>query len=66
MKIEINFKTPDAVYDAIERSFSNTFPLHMTPLDKRATIDHYKNKLDKWIEYGESVTLVYDTLRPIP
>lgn len=63
MKIEINFKTPDAVYDAIDRAFSGdkTFPLHMTELDKKATICHYKDKLRKWIEYGESVTLVYDT-----
>ena len=46
MIIPIGFKTPDAVwYALLENEHS----------------EEYQRKLKKWIEYGERVTLLFDT-----
>lgn len=50
MKINIGFKTPDAVYYALDD--------HITDGEKQDIEKH----LEKWIEYGECVTLIYDTV----
>ena len=51
MKIEICFKNPDAIDDAIDEKG------HISP-EERETI---KKICDKWFEYREYVTLIVDT-----
>lgn len=49
MKISIFFKTPDVLYYALE---------DIKDEEQKREI---KEKLSKWIEYGEGVTLTYDS-----
>lgn len=57
MKIQLCFKTPDVVNDALERS-------GMGPTRDNTgwmTDGTIKHKLEKWIEYGEYLTMEFDT-----
>ncbi len=52
MKVEVMFKTPDAVDYAIEEIVE----------DHGGTIgDAVKESLSKWIRYGEVITIEFDT-----
>ena len=60
MKIEIKFKTPDAVYYAIEDLIDST----ESACEDTGFVEYVENikkDLDQWILYGELVTLVFDT-----
>ena len=62
MILRINFKTPDAVdcaiCDALEREEENW---HMNDEQKDETEERLKEDLNKWIEYGECLTVEYDS-----
>lgn len=63
MKIQILFKTPDAV----DRAISESISLH-TEYHRKETRHYYdselyakaKKALEKWIKYGENVTIEID------
>jgi hypothetical protein len=57
VKLEIHFKTPDTVDLALEEVKDDP---EDPECNDEALRDELKHKIRKWIEYGESVTLIYD------
>ena len=53
MKLILTFKTPNVVSEAIENQCSQQI--------KALEVAELELKLAKWIDYGEYVTLEYDT-----
>lgn len=51
MKIKLTFKTPDAVYDALNDS----------NIDDDVKRDRIYAGIGKYVEYGEYLTVEYDT-----
>lgn len=65
MKIEVYLKDPDGFYEGVSKAVSDS--LQDLPLsDKERDVVHeerihsWTDKLSKWVEYGEYVTLVFD------
>jgi len=50
MKIKVTFKTPDVIDDAVR---------DIEDEDERAEVADY---LKRWIEYGEYITIEFDTI----
>lgn len=66
MKVRITFKDPDGPDDAIEEAFDNADDLPKDEEEREAVVEMRVEKLrealtDKWLPYGEYVTLEYDT-----
>jgi hypothetical protein len=63
MKIRVSFKTPDVVENAIYGDLIQTFDEHneetLHILKERA--QEILNQLTKWVRYGESITIEFDT-----
>jgi hypothetical protein len=57
MIVPIYFKTPDTVAYALKDALGNPYKDE----DVRNATDKTKTILEKWIEYGEGVTLLFDT-----
>lgn len=53
MKLELIFKTPDVVDMAIDNMYGE-------PLEEEQ-VSEIKQKLSKWIKYGEILKLEYDS-----
>jgi len=65
-KILVTLKDPDAVCDALEEHINRELADNDLPLDEQDALrevrkDRYKNIVDEWFEYGEYVTLEFDT-----
>ena len=67
MKIKITVKDPDGVYDSINATVKNSVAL-IAGLDddereemEESRAESVGEKLSKWIEYGEYITVEFDT-----
>lgn len=63
MKIQISFKCPDAVGYAVQDAFEGVEekdPDTDEPVVDGLTADDVKDKLAKWIQYGENITVEFD------
>jgi hypothetical protein len=66
MIIEITFKDPDTVSDAVRDAVIASIPKEITDeYEREALIEKRESeqydKLQKWIEHGEYVTVQFDT-----
>jgi hypothetical protein len=65
MRVKITFKDPDAVGEHVRNSNPTSGQEDLTPEERdelnESRIEHTKDKLRKWITYGEYVTIVFDT-----
>lgn len=52
MKLQMFFKTNDVAYDAIREVVAS-----------KREIERIERDLEKWIEYGECLTVEYDTVK---
>ena len=58
MKIQLTFKSPDAIYEALLRAgISRRYP----DGDDSETYDEIYEELSKWVHYGEYLNVEYDT-----
>lgn len=67
MKVEITFKDPDVVYEAVRDAVTREVNA-IESLDEdekedliETRVEKVNDKLDKWIKYGEYVTIEFDT-----
>lgn len=61
MKITVHMKTPDAVHYAMEAAAKRE-PSQLPDDDERdERLADAKDALDKWFEYGECLTVEFDT-----
>lgn len=65
MKITIQLKDPDTMYDAVNDAVADDLASDM-PDDERKALheirtDKIRDKLSKWFECGEYLTVEYDT-----
>lgn len=60
MKLSIGFKTPDAIHYALEeyRDYSGDEDDGRELTEEE--MEEAKEKLEKWIRYGESITIEFD------
>ena len=67
MKIKITVKDPDGVYDSINATVKNSVAsIAGLDDDEREEMEESRaesvgEKLSKWIEYGEYITVEFDT-----
>ena len=68
MKILIYLKDPDAVSDALDEAVRNSILPLMGVLSKEeldqlaeTRMDEIGNKIEKWVKYGEYITVEIDT-----
>lgn len=72
MQFDISFKSPDAVYYAVEEEISQLRPPEAeleefegyedpTTAWREAKAEELKEFVSKWVRYGENVTIEFDT-----
>lgn len=65
MKINVTFKTPGIVDDAVADAVAENLPVFEFEEDKFEMTNNVENEvrnfLEKYIEYGEYVTIEFDT-----
>lgn len=67
MKIQITFKDPDVVYEAVRDAVTKEVnAIESLDADEKESLietrtEKVNDKLDKWIKYGEYVTIEFDT-----
>lgn len=57
MIVSVTFKTPDAVSDAVCAAYDGKFS---DQLDYEEKVGEAENVLEKWVQYGEYVTIDFD------
>lgn len=66
MKVRITFKDPDGVYEAIDDAVKESLKTDGLDKDEAEAISELRHEkvsrvLSKWVEYGEYVTVEFDT-----
>jgi hypothetical protein len=65
MKVRVTLKDPDGVGDCVDEAVRGSLPSEMDDEEKEAVFDTRREKVKKvlarWIEYGEYVTVEFDT-----
>jgi hypothetical protein len=67
MKIKVTFKDPDGVWESISESVTeHVNAIEGLDAEERDELKEYRHeavseKLKKWIEYGEYLTVAFDT-----
>lgn len=65
MKVKITMKNPDAVYDQVNEAVTESMDGERLSDDEREAVreiraERAREKLGKWIEYGEYLTVEFD------